>query len=76
MNLDKMLTDILQYIQGNLVGSIAAGVILLYLLIKKPRLFFILLCLCIAGIGVMYVFDKLSATGISDKNFRSLTEIK
>ena len=76
MNFDKMLTDFLQYIQGNPVGSVAAGVILLYLLVKKPKLFFILLCLCIAGIGVMYVFDKLSSAGISDKDFRSLKEIK
>lgn len=76
MGIDKILNDIMNYIQANQAGSIAAGVILLFLLIKKPKLFFILLLICIAGIGFMHIFDKLSSTGITDKDFRSLGELK
>ena len=76
MGFDEIINNIQQYIQANPEGSIAAGVILLVLLFKKPKLFFTLLFLCAAGIGVMVLFDKLSSTGLSDKNFRSLQELK
>lgn len=52
MNFDKILADVLQYIQANIAGSVAAGIILLYLLIKKPKLF--LYCL----------YSALSASGL------------
>jgi len=76
MGIDKIIHDITNYVQANQAGSIAAGVILLYLLIKKPKLFFVLLVLCIVGIGFMNVYDKLSTSGISEKEFGSLKELK
>lgn len=74
--MERILADILQYIQGNPAGAIAAGVILLFFLIKKPKLFFVLLLLCIAGGGVMLILDNLSSTGILERDFRSLNEMK
>ncbi|MBI5664414.1 MAG: hypothetical protein HZC49_04915 [Nitrospirae bacterium] len=76
MEFDKILNDAVNYIQANQAGSIAAGVILLYLLIKKPKLFFVVVLLCIVGVGFMQVYDKLSASGITEKDFGSLKELK
>lgn len=76
MGIDKIINDVTNYIHANQAGSIAAGVIALYLLVKKPKLFFILLLIGIAGIGFMNIFDKLSSTGITNKDFRSLGELK
>lgn len=76
MQIDKILNDILNYIHANQAGSIAAGVILLYLLIKKPKIFFIVIVLGILGIGFMQVYDKLASSGITDKDFGSLKELK
>ena len=74
--MDKILADVLQYIQGNTAGAVAAGVILLFVLIKKPKLFFILLILCIAAAGAMNLFDTLASVGTLDKDFRSLSDMK
>jgi hypothetical protein len=76
MGIDKIINDIINYIHANQGGSIAAGVILLILLIKKPRLFFVVLLLIIAGIGFMQIYDKLASSGITDKDFGSLKELK
>lgn len=76
MGIDKIVNDVTNFIHANQAGSIAAGVILLYLLIKKPKLFFVLIVLCILGYGFMNVYDNLSASGITDKDFGSLKELK
>jgi len=76
MGFEKIISDVTNYIQANQAGSIAAGVILLYLLIKKPKLFFVVIVLCIVSIGFMNVYDKLSASGITEKDFGSLQELK
>jgi hypothetical protein len=75
-DLNQLLTNALSYMQDNLAGSISAGVILLYLLVKRPKMFLYLVLLCVAGVGVMMIFDKISATGISSKDFKSLGEVK
>lgn len=66
----------MNYIETNIAGAIAAGVILLFVLVKKPKLFLILIILCVVGIGFMQIFDKLDSSGISDKEFESLGELK
>lgn len=76
MDFDKIFADVLQYIQANIAGSVAAGIILLYLLIKKPKLLFILILLGIVGIGFMHIYDKIAATGITEKEFDALKEVK
>ena len=76
MGIDKIINDATNYIHTNQAGSIAAGVIMLYLLIKKPKLFFFLLLLGAVGIGFMQVYDNLSASKITEKDFSSLKELK
>ena len=76
MGIDKIISDVTALIHTNRVGAIAAGVILLFLLIKKPKMLFVLLLLCAVGIGFMQIYDKLSGSGITDKDFGSLQELK
>jgi hypothetical protein len=76
MGIDQMTNQVTNYIHANQAGSIAAGVILLYLLVKKPKLFFVLLMLCIVGVGFMQIYDKLDTSGITEKDFGSLQELK
>lgn len=74
--MDKIVADTIQYMQGNTMGAIAVGVILFVVLIKRPKLFLILLLLCIAAAGAMKLFDTVSSVGTLDRDFRSLNEIK
>ena len=67
MAFDKLIADIQIYVQANLAGSISAGVILLFLLFKRPKIFLTLLLVSLAAMGVLHIFAKLSATGLSDK---------
>ncbi len=76
MAIDQIINEVTNYIRANQAGSIAAGVIMLYLLIKKPKMFFLVIVLCIVGVGFMNIFDKLSASGITEKDFSSLKELK
>ncbi len=76
MDFNRVLADVLQYAQANMAGTIAAGLILTFLLIKKPKLFLVVVLLCVVGYGVMMIFDNLSSTGIANKEFRSLQEVK
>jgi hypothetical protein len=73
---DKLLAHVLQYMQGNAAGAIAAGVILLFVLIKKPKLFFVLVIISIAAAGAMNLFDTVASVGTLDKDFRSLSDMK
>jgi hypothetical protein len=62
---NKLLNDILNYSQANPAGAIAAGIILLLLLIRRPKLFFTLLLMGLAAVGVLHLFAKLSGMGLA-----------
>ena len=64
MEFNKLLNNILNYIQAYPAGAIAAGVILLFLLIRRPKLFFTLLLIGLAAVGVLHLFAKLSGMGL------------
>ena len=42
-------------------GAVAAGIILLFILIRKPKLFFIMILAGVGLMAVMTLFDKISA---------------
>ena len=67
MIFDKLITDSLNYIHANPAGSVAAGVILLFLLFKRPKIFLVLLLIGLVAVGMQYVFAQLSGAGLGDK---------
>ncbi len=64
MDFNKILQDALNYARDNLAASISAAVILLFLLVKKPRIFFILVLIALAAVGIMQLFHELDTTGL------------
>ncbi|UCD36084.1 MAG: hypothetical protein JSU90_04440 [Nitrospiraceae bacterium] len=76
MNLDEIIALVTNYVQGNLLGSAAAGVILLVLLFRKPKFFLGLVLLCATVVGMLVIFDQINSTGINEKEFQSLGEVK
>ncbi|MEF9426030.1 MAG: hypothetical protein L0956_02225 [Candidatus Mariimomonas ferrooxydans] len=55
------------FLAGNLYISIAVAVLLLFLLFKKPKLFFTIFILALLMAGVFYVISTVSSTGVSHK---------
>ncbi len=72
--LENLFADILNYLQANLAGAIAAGVILLYLLFKKPKIFFMILVAGIIAVGMLHVYTKLTGLGLGDIKAPSFNE--
>ena len=58
---EVVFNAVIKYSQDNPVIAAIVGIILLVFLIKRPKLFFLLLFFVIAGIGVVELFEKLSA---------------
>lgn len=76
MGIDQVINYITNFVHTNRPGAIAAGVILLFLLVKKPKIFLALLLICAVGIGFMQVYDNVSSTGITEKEYNALKEVK
>ena len=74
MAFDKLFADILNYMQANLAGAVAAGVILLYLLFKKPKLFFMILVAGLIAVGMLHGYTKLTGLGLGDSKVSSFNE--
>ncbi len=62
--MNEIINSITNYAQSNTGAAVAAGFLMLVLLIRRTKLFFILLAIAIAGVGIMKIFDKISATGL------------
>ena len=66
-DLTFMINEILLYFQANIKISIAITLVLLYLLLKKFRLFMFLLFLSFILASIFYVISNLTATGTTYK---------
>jgi len=61
MDFNEVVQYILDYARTNVKGSIASAIILLFIMAKRPRLFFMLLILAVIAIGISSLFDRISA---------------
>ena len=66
MQLNDIIQSALNYARGNIVASVSAAVLLLFLLFKKPRMFFVLALVLIIAIGIMELFSSLEALGLGN----------
>ena len=62
MEINRLIEWVTEYANTHPAGAAAAGVILLFILIRRPKMFFVMLLIGVAGIGVMMLFDRISAT--------------
>lgn len=76
MNIDEITAIVTNYIQANQIGAAAAGVILLFLLFRKPKFFLGLVLLAVTVVGMLVIFDKINDTGVAKKDFKSLSDLK
>jgi len=64
MKANEIIDSIMSQAQANPLAAAATGFVLIILLFWRPKLIFILLGIAVAGIGVLHLFAKLSATGL------------
>lgn len=59
---------IIQHLQANIKISVAVGLVMLYLLVSKTRLFFFLLFLILIISGIFYIVSDIASVGITYKS--------
>jgi cell shape-determining protein MreC len=57
------MSGILGFFQDNIIVSIVLGLILLYVLYRSPKLFFIVLFIAILLSGIYYVISDVASIG-------------
>ncbi len=65
MQIDKYIQEGMKYAEGNLAVSVSAAVILLFLLVRKPKALLALVLIVIGAAGVLEIFDMLASTGLT-----------
>ncbi|MGA1869816.1 MAG: hypothetical protein ACMUJM_14875 [bacterium] len=68
MDFSEVLHIIITFFQNNLIITIAVSIVLVFLLFRKPKLFFSLLFLGLLLVGMLYLVLDISSTGKSHKN--------
>lgn len=64
LNFDIVYTEVVQFFQNNIYITIALAGVLLLLLFKKTKLFFIILLIASLNIGLFYVISQISSQGL------------
>ncbi len=65
MKIDRIIQDGLKYAEDELAVSVSVALILLFLLIKKPRVLLALVLIAIGAAGVLEIFDMLASIGLN-----------
>ena len=70
MNIDieAFYIETLNYFQNNTNIAIAFAGILFILLLRKPKLFFIITIIVVVNLASLFVISKISAAGIGQKS--------
>ena len=62
--MNDIISSVVNLAQLNPLAAVSAAIILVFLLFWRPKIFFILLAVAIAAVGVMELFARLSETGL------------
>ena len=62
--MNDIISSVVNLSQLNPLAAVSAAIILVFLLFWRPKIFFILLAVAIAAVGVMELFTRLSETGL------------
>ena len=66
-DIDALYVGIINYLQNNTPIAIALAGVLLLLLFKKTKLFFIILFIVALNVSLLYVISGISAAGAAQK---------
>jgi hypothetical protein len=67
MDFREIINSIIIFFQANLIITIAIAIILIFLLFRKTKLFFVILFIVLLLVGVLYLVSNLSTSGVSRK---------
>jgi hypothetical protein len=67
LDLSSIISEIIVFLQANIKITIALALVMLYLLLKKTRLFFFLLFLSLIVVSLFYLISNIASTGTSYK---------
>lgn len=67
MFFDEILHNTIALIQSNIPVAIVIGLFFVFLLIKKPKLFFTVFFILVVLLGAFYVMSYISSIGVSYK---------
>ena len=67
MDLLDLVNSIAVFFSSNIAVTIILGIVLLYLLIRKTKLFFVLLVIVAVLAGALYLISFLSTAGTEGK---------
>jgi len=63
LNFDSVYSEVVLYLQNNMYIAVALAGVLLLLLFKKPKLFFIILIIACINIASFYVISQIAMVG-------------
>lgn len=67
MSFYSVISGILVFLQNNIIVSIVLGLVLLYILYRSPKLFFIVLLITLLLSGLFYVISDVASIGTYQK---------
>jgi hypothetical protein len=67
MSFPEFINSIISFFHANLIIAIAVAILLIFLLWRKPKLFFLILFIALLLSGVLYLILDVSSTGVHQK---------
>jgi hypothetical protein len=67
MNFYSVISGILAFLQNNIIVAVVLGLVLLYILYRSPKVFFIVLFIAILLSGLFYIMTDVSSIGTHHK---------
>ena len=67
MSFFEIINGIISFFQANPIIATAVAILLIFLLWRKPKLFFIILLIALLLSGVLYMILDVSSTGVYHK---------
>ena len=67
MDFSRFMDGILSFAQNHTVIVIVLALVLLYLLVRKPKLFLGILLLCLILVGLFYMIMNIAGSGSEEK---------
>ncbi|OHE55743.1 MAG: hypothetical protein A2Z47_13825 [Thermodesulfovibrio sp. RBG_19FT_COMBO_42_12] len=67
MSFLEIINSIISFFQANLIIAIVVAILLIFLLWRKPKLFFLVLFIVLLLTGVLYMISDMSSTGVYHK---------
>lgn len=62
-----VIDSIITFFQDHLLFAVAFAIVLLFLLFRRPKVFFTISAIVLLLLGILYLISNLSSTGVTYK---------